>query len=102
MISRTKAAKAERDAMIRDMYARNVPMRQIAETVGVTYQCLKVMACRLGCTKHGQSLIDYKRGFAVPADKQEQYDEMLYRLQMTADEAAKALKIEPLYRAPDA
>lgn len=100
MISRTRAAKAKRDAIIRDMYARNVPAREIARTVGVTYQSLKVIACRLGCTKHGQALIDYKRGFAVPADKQAEYDELVYELTMTAQEAAAALGIEPLYKGP--
>lgn len=95
---RLQTTKAERDAMIVDMYARNVPARQIAKTVGITYGSLKVIACRLGCTKQGQALIDYKRGFSVPADKQAEYDELVYSLHMTADEAAAALGIEPLYK----
>jgi hypothetical protein len=95
--SRTRAAKIERDAIIRDMYARNVPVRQIARTVGLTYGSLRVIACRLGCTKHGQAYIDYRRGFSVPEDKQIAYDELIYELQMTAQEAATALGIAPLH-----
>ena len=94
---RLTTTKAERDAMIVAMYASNVPMREIARTVGVTYGSLKVIACRLGCTKHGQALVDYKRGFAVPDDKLTAYNELVYELQITADEAAAALGIKPLW-----
>ena len=92
-----RADKAERDAMIVAMYASNVPMREIARAVGVTYGSLRVMACRLGCTKHGQALVDYKRGFAVPDDKLTAYNELVYELQMTADEAATALGLKRLW-----
>lgn len=87
----------KRHAAIVDMYARNVPPRQIAAAVGLTYGSLKVIACRLGCTKHGQALVDYKRGFSVPDDKQAEYNEMLYVLHMTADEAADALGLTRLH-----
>lgn len=94
---RLTTTKAERDAMIVTMYNSNVPMREIARTVGVTYGSLKVLACRLGCTKHGQALVDYKRGFSVPDDKQAEYDKLVYGVHLTADEAATALGLKRLW-----
>lgn len=97
--SRTRADKIERDAMIVAMYDSNVPMREIARAVGVTYGSLRVMACRLGCTKHGQAYIDYRRGFAVPDDKLTAYNELVRKV--TADEAATALGLKRLWEPPE-
>lgn len=94
----TRAVKTERDSRIVEMYARNVPVRQIAQEVGLTYGSLRVIAHRLGCTKHGREYLDYRRGFMIPEDKQGQYKQLVYNMGFKATEAAAILDIEPLYR----
>jgi hypothetical protein len=94
--SRKRDVVAARNAFIVDAYSKNVPIKEICAVTGLTYGSVKVIAHRLGCTKKGQDWIDYRRGFSVPTQVADHYNDLVYGLKYKAHEAADLLGIPPL------
>lgn len=94
--SRKRAAVAERNAVIVELYNRNVPIKDICAATGLTYGSLKVIASKLGCTKQGKERFDYRRGFSVPDHLQSDYDALVRKGHYRAHEAASMLGLSSL------
>lgn len=69
----TRQAVSERHAFIRDAYRQNMPVKDIASNTGLAYGSVRVIAHRLGLTRHGVALAGHKRGFYVPAHLEADY-----------------------------
>lgn len=90
--SRKPEDVAARNAIIVEAYRKNMPISEICALTGMTRGSIKVRAHRLGCSKSGEEVYDYRRGFSVPEALKDEY-RALKAMGFRAREVAKLLGI---------
>ncbi|MER9950061.1 hypothetical protein [Mesorhizobium sp. M0047] len=87
----TKLNGEDRRKVILEGYGNNEPLKAIAAKIGCSLASLKVTASKVGCTRTPKEAAEFRRGFHVPEDKQQDYYQLMTAGQYRARECALIL-----------
>ncbi|MER8573269.1 hypothetical protein NKG99_16595 [Mesorhizobium sp. M1409] len=87
----TKLNSEDRRKIILEGYGNNEPLKAIAAKIGCSLASLKVTASKLGCTRTAKEAAEFRRGFHVPEDKRQDYNQLMIAGQYKARECALIL-----------